>query len=176
VLIWHARLTTGGYNVVIDANRNGFYDATTDGLDSESPGFIVIASSPPMPPAAVPATTPHDIPLLIAFLALAGVAVYVKNGVTFFLLFLCLRSNPKPPEFHPIKLPDASAAVPSSDPEPVSIPESPSFTLHNRIVHACTWHVLKRIQLLLSDHVTDVSTDAGTRTTTTPLPPTIQPE
>ena len=42
MLVWHAPLTTGGYDVVIDANQNGVYDASTDGLDSGSPGFVVI--------------------------------------------------------------------------------------------------------------------------------------
>ncbi|GEM_PF-4352177 len=36
MLVWHAPLTTGGYDVVIDANQNGIYDAQADGLDSTS--------------------------------------------------------------------------------------------------------------------------------------------
>jgi len=36
MLVWHAPLTTGGYDVVIDANQNGIYDAQADGLDSAS--------------------------------------------------------------------------------------------------------------------------------------------
>jgi hypothetical protein len=39
VLIWHAPLGIGEYDSVIDANRNGVYDASTDGLDSGSPGL-----------------------------------------------------------------------------------------------------------------------------------------
>ncbi|MEA1864767.1 MAG: hypothetical protein U9N46_06180 [Euryarchaeota archaeon] len=44
VLIWHAPLALGMYDIVIDANRNGFYNAATDGLDSGSPGFVVVVS------------------------------------------------------------------------------------------------------------------------------------
>jgi len=41
----------GSYDIVIDANQNGDYDAATDGLDSGSPGFVVID----MPSVPVPA-------------------------------------------------------------------------------------------------------------------------
>jgi hypothetical protein len=47
VLVWHAPLVAGVYDIVIDANRNGVYDAPTDGLDSGSPGFVVVADAPP---------------------------------------------------------------------------------------------------------------------------------
>ena len=53
VLVWHAPLVHGRYDIVIDANRNGVYDASADGLDSGSPGFIVLASPPPTPPTDV---------------------------------------------------------------------------------------------------------------------------
>ncbi|MEA1906351.1 MAG: hypothetical protein U9N12_05285, partial [Euryarchaeota archaeon] len=39
VLVWHDPLTPGEYDIVIDANRNGVYNAATDGLGSGSPGF-----------------------------------------------------------------------------------------------------------------------------------------
>jgi len=49
VLVWHARLMPGHYDIIIDANRNGVYNAATDGLDSGSPGFIVVTDAPPHP-------------------------------------------------------------------------------------------------------------------------------
>ena len=61
VLVWNAPLTPGRYDIVIDANRNAVYDASTDGLDSGSPGFIVIADAPPSPPVSVPALAPAGI-------------------------------------------------------------------------------------------------------------------
>jgi len=73
VLVWHAPLTPGRYDIVIDANRNGVYNAATDGLDSGSPGFVVIAGSPPTPPVPVPAITPIGIIALIGLLCVAGV-------------------------------------------------------------------------------------------------------
>ncbi len=75
VLVWHAWLMSGHYDIIIDTNQNGLYNAATDGIDSGSPGFVVLARPHPTPPASVPATTPPGIPLLIALLALAGVAV-----------------------------------------------------------------------------------------------------
>ena len=51
VLVWHAPLAPGSYDIVIDANLNGLYDAPTDGLDSGSPGFVVVADAPPTPPS-----------------------------------------------------------------------------------------------------------------------------
>ena len=59
---------------MIDANRNGFYDAPTDGLDSGSPGFIVITSPPPTPPTDVPALTPPGIIALVGLLCVIGVS------------------------------------------------------------------------------------------------------
>ena len=43
----HAPLVPGRYDIVIDANQNGVYDASADGLDSGSPGFVVVAGAPP---------------------------------------------------------------------------------------------------------------------------------
>ena len=57
VLVWHAPLVIGEYDIVIDANRNGVYDAHADGLDSGSPGFVVID----MPSVPVPAVAPSGI-------------------------------------------------------------------------------------------------------------------
>ena len=42
VLVRHAPLTPGEYDIVIDTNQNRVYDASTNGLDSGSPGFVVI--------------------------------------------------------------------------------------------------------------------------------------
>ncbi len=50
----HAPLVPGRYDIVIDANQNGDYDAATDGLDSGSLGFVVVADAPPSPPVSVP--------------------------------------------------------------------------------------------------------------------------
>ena len=61
VLVWHAPLVIGEYDIVIDANRNGVYDAPIDGLDSGSPGFVVVADAPPTPPVPVPAIAPIGI-------------------------------------------------------------------------------------------------------------------
>ena len=67
VRVWHAPLVIGEYDIVVDANQNGVYDASTDGLDSGSPGFVVIASVP------VPALTPLGLIALIGLLCVAGV-------------------------------------------------------------------------------------------------------
>ncbi|MEA1866326.1 MAG: hypothetical protein U9N46_14270 [Euryarchaeota archaeon] len=74
VLVWHAPLTPGRYDIVIDANQNGFYDTATDGLDSGSPGFVVIADAPPTPPVPVPVLTPPGIIALIGLLCVAGMS------------------------------------------------------------------------------------------------------
>jgi hypothetical protein len=72
VLVWHAPLVAGVYDIVIDANRNGVYDAPTDGLDSGSPGFVVVADAPPTPPVPVPAIAPIGIIGLIGLLCIIG--------------------------------------------------------------------------------------------------------
>ena len=74
MLIWHAPLSPGQYDIVIDANRNGVYNAATDGLDSGSPGFIVLANPPPSPPADVPVLTPPGIIALVGLLCVIGVS------------------------------------------------------------------------------------------------------
>jgi hypothetical protein len=74
VLVWHAPLAPGRYDIVVDANRNGDYDAATDGVDSGSPGFVVLASPPPTPPTDVPALTPHGIIALVGLLCVIGVS------------------------------------------------------------------------------------------------------
>ena len=38
---------SGEYDIEIDANQNGNYDAATDGLDSGSPSFVEIADAQP---------------------------------------------------------------------------------------------------------------------------------
>ena len=70
VLVWHAPLVIGEYDIVVDANRNGVYDASTDGLDSGSPGFVVVADAPP--PVPVPALAPPGIIALIGLLCVIG--------------------------------------------------------------------------------------------------------
>lgn len=74
VLVWHSPLVSGSYDIVIDANQNGYYDAATDGLDSGSPGFIVLANPPPTPPTDVPALAPAGVIALIGLLCVAGVS------------------------------------------------------------------------------------------------------
>ena len=74
VLVWHAPLTRGHYDIVIDANQNGIYDAATDGLDSGSPGFVVIPNIPDTPPTDVPTLTPHGIIALIGLLCVIAVS------------------------------------------------------------------------------------------------------
>ena len=69
VLVWQAPLVIGEYDIVIDANRNGVYDASTDGLDGGSPGFVVIRGTPP---ASVPVLTPIGIIALIGLLCVSG--------------------------------------------------------------------------------------------------------
>ena len=66
----HAPLVPGRYNIVIDANRNGVYDAHVDGLDSGSPGFVVID----MPSVPVPALALSGIIALIGLLCVIGVS------------------------------------------------------------------------------------------------------
>ena len=70
VLVWHAPLVIGEYDIVIDANQNGVYDASTDGLDSGSPGFVVIdipccPSVPVGPDTAVAVPTISSIGAMI---------------------------------------------------------------------------------------------------------------
>ena len=68
VLVWHAPLVIGEYDIVIDANQNGVYDVSTDGLDSGSPGFVVIDMSS----VPVPALAPIGIIALIGLLCVIG--------------------------------------------------------------------------------------------------------
>ena len=74
MLVWHAPLAPGEYDIVIDANRNGVYDASTGGLDSGSPGFAVVADAPPTPPVPVPALAPAGIIILIGLPCVIGVS------------------------------------------------------------------------------------------------------
>jgi len=74
VLVWHAPLAPGSYDIVIDANRNGAYNAATDGLDSGSPGFIVVANPPPTPPTDVLALTPAGIIALVGLPCVIGMS------------------------------------------------------------------------------------------------------
>jgi len=60
--------------VLIYLEPNRVYDAETDGLDSGSPGFIVLANPPPSPPADVPVLTPHGIIALVGLLCVIGVS------------------------------------------------------------------------------------------------------
>lgn len=71
VLIWHAPLVLGEYDIVIDADQNGLYNASVDGLDSGSPGFVVIDGASPVP---VPVLTPHGIIVLIGLLCIIGMS------------------------------------------------------------------------------------------------------
>ena len=68
VLVWHAPLVIGEYDIVIDANQNHVHDAHVDGLDSGSPGFVVID----MPSVPVPALAPIGIISLIGLLCVVG--------------------------------------------------------------------------------------------------------
>jgi len=45
VLIWHAPLVPCRCDIVIDLEPNRVYDVETDGPDSGSPGFIVVANA-----------------------------------------------------------------------------------------------------------------------------------
>ena len=73
VLVWHAPLVPDeygiGYDIVIDANQNGVYDAATDGLDIGSPSFDIIIR---MPSASVPALAPIGIITLVGLLCVIG--------------------------------------------------------------------------------------------------------
>ena len=75
VLVWHAPLVIGEYDVMIDANQNGIYNVATDGLDRGSPGFAVITDTPPTLPVAVPALTPIGITALISLLCVIGTII-----------------------------------------------------------------------------------------------------
>ena len=70
-----ASVVNGGIApVLIYLEPNRVYDAETDGLDSGSPGFIVLANPPPSPPADVPALTPPGIIALVGLLCVIGVS------------------------------------------------------------------------------------------------------
>jgi len=75
VLVWHAPLVIGEYDIVIGADRNRIYDASADGLDSGSPGFVVID----IPSVPVPALAPHGIITLIGLLCVIGMS-RIKRG------------------------------------------------------------------------------------------------
>jgi len=64
-LIWTSSVE-GEYDIVVDVGGNGQYDASTDGLDSGSPGFVVIGI------ASVPALAPIGIIALISLLCVIG--------------------------------------------------------------------------------------------------------
>ena len=72
VLIWHAPLVPCRYDIVIDLEPNGVYDVETDGLDSGSPGFIVVADATIPAGVPVPALTPHGIIALVGLLCVIG--------------------------------------------------------------------------------------------------------
>ena len=74
VLVWHAPLVPGEYDIAIDANRNRVYDAATDGLDSGSPGFVVVADATIPAGVPVPVLTPHGIITLVGLLCAIGVS------------------------------------------------------------------------------------------------------
>jgi outer membrane protein assembly factor BamB len=66
-LIWTSSVE-GEYDIVVDVGGNGQYDASTDGLDSGSPGFVVRG----IPSAPVPALAPIGIIALISLLCVIG--------------------------------------------------------------------------------------------------------
>ena len=70
VLVWHAPLVIGEYDIVIDANQNGIYDVSTDGLDSGLSGFVVIGM--PSAPVPVPASVPVPVLTPIGIITLIG--------------------------------------------------------------------------------------------------------
>lgn len=63
--IWTSAIE-GEYDIVVDVAGNGQYDAFTDGLDSGSPGFVVI------PLASVPTLAPIGVIALIGLLCVIG--------------------------------------------------------------------------------------------------------
>jgi hypothetical protein len=46
--IWNPPLSIGEYDIVFDVNQNGYYDLGIDGIDSGSPGFIVVNPATPV--------------------------------------------------------------------------------------------------------------------------------
>ena len=66
-LIWTSSVE-GEYDIIVDVDGNGQYDAPTDGLDSGSPGFVVIG----LPSTPVPALAPIGIIALIGLLCVIG--------------------------------------------------------------------------------------------------------
>ena len=80
VIVWNAPLVIGEYDIVIDANQDGVYDASTDGLDSGSPGFVVIdmqcCPSVPVGPdttESVPTISPIGTAILIGLFGILAV-------------------------------------------------------------------------------------------------------
>lgn len=69
VLVWHSPSVPGRYDIGIDANQNRVYDASTNGLDSGSPGFVVIDITI----STRSHTRPVGIIALIGLLCVAGV-------------------------------------------------------------------------------------------------------
>jgi len=71
-LVWPQPLTVGAYDIVFDADQNGFYNESTDVVDSASPG-IVVQERPAAVTKAVPVLTTLGLGLLMVFMVLVAV-------------------------------------------------------------------------------------------------------
>ena len=74
-LIWSAAVDDGTYDIVIDVNENGKYDAGIDVLDDKDvgdAGFVVKTS-----PVEVPAITP--LSFLLSLLSLLGLGAFAMR-------------------------------------------------------------------------------------------------
>jgi hypothetical protein len=80
----HAPLVPGRYDTIIDVNRNRVYDASADGVDSGSPGFVVITTPPPTPPTDVPTLMPRGIIALVGLLCVVGASCIVPKPLTLY--------------------------------------------------------------------------------------------
>jgi hypothetical protein len=71
-LVWPQPLTVGEYDIVFDANQNGYYDFETDAVDGASPGFVV-QGRPVAVTKAVPVLTTLGLGLLMSFMVLVAI-------------------------------------------------------------------------------------------------------
>jgi hypothetical protein len=74
LLVWPAPLIVGRYDIIYDANQNGFYDWGIDAVDGASPGFNVITERATQA-IKVPTVSSVGLALLTTFLTLTGIII-----------------------------------------------------------------------------------------------------
>jgi len=81
-LVWPQPLIVGAYDIVYDADEDGFYDWGTDAIDGMSPGFIVRGTWDGVGgegPSQVPIVSPLGLIVLTSILPLIGIIALRKK-------------------------------------------------------------------------------------------------